>query len=73
MLLLQVLTELRRMQTKAPSVRTNAVANIADESFNADAKTQPPLYPVINDKVTFSVQDESVGVDNEGLRLTPPY
>ena len=53
-LLLQVLTELKRMQTN-------------NKKTNSTERMDPPMYPAINDKVTFNKLDETVGMDNKGL------
>ena len=78
-----MLTELRRLQRKTLSARADTVtagnANLANENSKADVKagprsvTEAALYPTlygeneINNKVTFSVKDESVGMVNKGL------
>ena len=77
-----MLTELKRLQRKTLSARADTVtagnANLANENTKADVKAgprsvEPALYPTlygeneINNKVTFSVKDESVGMVNKGL------
>ena len=74
-----MLTELRRLQRKTLSARADTVtagnANLVNENSKAGPRsvTEPAMYPTlygeneINNKVTFSVKDESVGMVNKGL------